>query len=188
MGMDFKLLPNAAWLSGNITSTSGVVRNSTGNYGNPYTGLPKDPKGSPYTWDDPNTSSHGDSTGSGSTRTQTNPNESKIKAGVVAGVISGAVVVLGGGIFLILSRALYRQRRLRRQQQKQLQPQHKQQQQLKQQSFTQEKYQKHNDAISLSDLGDMYMIKPDNRSSYAHAYDDGEQHKPNEHDHATNPT
>jgi hypothetical protein len=38
--------------------------------------------------------------------------------------------------------------------------------------------------ISLTDLGNSWMAKPDNRSSYAHAYDDGEQHKPNEHDQA----
>ncbi|KAI8330624.1 hypothetical protein BC941DRAFT_518070 [Chlamydoabsidia padenii] len=158
--------PNAAWLSGNLTSTSGVIRNSTGNYGNPYTGLPKDSNGHSYTWEDPNFKP--DPGG-----TQASPNESRIKAGVVAGVISGAVVVLGGGIFLILSKMVYQKRRLKNQQQQQ------------HVSITHKIDHKHDGIITLTDLGNTWFAKPDNRSSYAHAYDDGEQHKPNEHDHTT---
>jgi hypothetical protein len=86
--------PNAAWLSGNLTSTSGVIRNSTGNYGNPYTGLPKDSNGHPYTWEDPNYKPDEAQGG------PSPPSESRIKAGVVAGVISGALVVVSLGISL----------------------------------------------------------------------------------------
>ncbi|SAL99038.1 hypothetical protein [Absidia glauca] len=156
--------PNAAWLSGNLTSTSGVIRNSTGNYGNPYTGLPKDSNGHPYTWEDPNYKPD-DAQGGPSP-----PSESRIKAGVVAGVISGALVVLGGAIFLVLSKVV--QRRRQQQQQKDGSPMDC--------SLPMEKY--NGTIISLADLGNSWTAKPDNRSSYAHAYDDGEQHKPNEHD------
>ncbi|KAI8079752.1 uncharacterized protein BX664DRAFT_361928 [Halteromyces radiatus] len=167
--------PNLGWLSGNISSNSGTARNSSGIYSNPYAGNqdPNYPKGTPYAWDDPNSSSGEDP----ESHEENNPTESKIKAGVVAGIISGAVVVLGGGIFFIVSKALGRQRHyLQRQQRLQ-----KQQQDQKQDILHKLDY-KHNNIITLADLGDMSMIKPDNRSSYAHAYDDGEQHKPNEHE------
>ncbi|GAN06340.1 kelch repeatcontaining protein [Mucor ambiguus] len=70
---------NVAWLSGNTSSTNGKVRGNTGN----------------STDDDPNAKIEGNE--------HEVSTETRIKAGVIAGVVSGGVVILGGGIFLVLS-------------------------------------------------------------------------------------
>jgi hypothetical protein len=84
--------PNPGWLSGSINSSSGAFKNNTWIFGRPY--LPKN-RTFPN-WDDPNSSSHGDgsnSNGDGNPA-QTTTGESKVKAGIIAAVISGAVVVV----------------------------------------------------------------------------------------------
>lgn len=84
--------PNPGWLSGNINSSSGAFKNNTWIFGRPY--LPKN-RTFPN-WDDPNSSSHGDGSNSNGdgTPAQTTTGESKVKAGIIAAVISGAVVVV----------------------------------------------------------------------------------------------
>ncbi|KAI8643455.1 hypothetical protein BD408DRAFT_431485 [Parasitella parasitica] len=80
---------NVAWLSGNTSSTNGGVRNNTGNI------LDHDPNSNVER------NEHEVST------------ETRIKAGVIAGVVSGGVVVLGGGIFLVLSIVIFKRKQIK---------------------------------------------------------------------------
>ncbi|ORX50498.1 galactose oxidase [Hesseltinella vesiculosa] len=154
--------PNPEWLSGNFSSNGGMgSNNGTGDTGN---GFAKNT--------DPS-----------------NPSETKIKAGIIAGIISGAVVVAGGGIFLVLSKALNHHQR---------QPINSPNPSSSASHSTPTKplsfqgplmcpVPRPSSIITLTDLGERHMAKPDNRSSFGYAIDDGLPHKPNEHDVVTQP-
>ncbi|KAI8341992.1 hypothetical protein BC941DRAFT_510072 [Chlamydoabsidia padenii] len=169
--------PNPGWLSGNINSSSGVRKNNTWIFGRPYLPTTQNPQGTFPNWADPNSPSPGDGTNSGDdgALTQVNPGDSKVKVGIIAAVISGGVVVLGGGIFLIIGKAIQRERQSKQQERRN----HQSRQQ------TQQGNDKHYVGSSLVGWGGIYLVKPDNRSSYEHTYDDGEHHKPNEYDYPT---
>ncbi|KAI8062427.1 hypothetical protein BC940DRAFT_308995 [Gongronella butleri] len=151
--------PNPKWLSGNFSS-SGVISNSSGE-------------------------ANGGSAAANTPNSNGGSSETRIKAGVIAGIISGAVVVLGGGIFLLLSKVLYQQRQV------------KDKISILPKSASSESvpfptkplaqplagvHPRPSSVITLTDLGERQVAKPDNRSSYGYATDDGLQHKPNEHD------
>ncbi|GAA5813767.1 hypothetical protein MFLAVUS_007254 [Mucor flavus] len=138
---------NTAWLSGNSTS-NGIVRNNTGN----------------TTAYDPNSKKNEGSEHEVSS-------ETRIKAGVIAGVVSGGVVILGGGIFLVLSVVIFRRRQTRNKKSS------------NSNTVDPASIRQDNDS-TLSILEPVTVIqvqKPDNRSSirYAAQLEDGVFYKPN---------
>ncbi|KAI8882593.1 galactose oxidase [Backusella circina FSU 941] len=142
---------NSDWLSGNTSSAAGAVKNSTGNG---ITSSSYDP----------------DTYKSREENNDTVSTDTRIKAGVIAGVVSGAVVVLGGSIFLVLSMVIFRKR-------------HKSS--LAKKPTHSNSIDPATGASTISDLvlePERQFIKPDNRSSlcYATQIDDGTFYKPND--------
>ncbi|CEP16492.1 hypothetical protein [Parasitella parasitica] len=142
---------NVAWLSGNTSSTNGAVRNNTGN----------------ITDHDPNSniekSEHEVST------------ETRIKAGVIAGVVSGGVVILGGGIFLVLSIVIFKRKQIKRKKASHSNA-------VDPASVAQDSESTMTDLAFEANSAIVQFQKPDNRSSihYASQIEDGEHfYKPN---------
>ncbi|KAK4522008.1 uncharacterized protein ATC70_004547 [Mucor velutinosus] len=142
---------NVAWLSGNTSSTDGKVRNNTGN----ITDL------------DPNANIEG--------KEHEISTEARIKAGVIAGVVSGGVVILGGGIFLVLSVVI-----LKRKQSKSKKSSNSNA--IDPASIGQDSESTMTDFVYEPDSTIVQFQKPDNRSSirFASQIEDGEHYyKPN---------
>lgn len=81
---------NPAWLSGNLSASHGVVKNSTGTYGGDTRSNSRDPDSAPSfpVFKQDNT------TLSNTTSETPHEHQGRITAGIIAGVISGGVVVV----------------------------------------------------------------------------------------------
>lgn len=89
---------NPAWLSGNLSASHGVVKNSTGTYGGDTRSNSRDPDSAPSfpVFKQDNT------TLSNTTSETPHEHRGRITAGIIAGVISGGVVVVCVCQFLLL--------------------------------------------------------------------------------------
>lgn len=109
--------------------------------------------------------------------------ETRIKAGVIAGVVSGGVVIIGGSIFLVLSLVIYRRRQIKAKKasnSNSVDPAS---------MMRRQRLVENGNDSTISDLAlepmsgstnQLQYQKPDNRSSYATQLEDGgEFYKPN---------